>query len=107
MSADHLRDELAALHAAVGGSSAPPGWSVVTDELGFEASWIGDDGRWACVRGTLTADRPSADIAAVSTCRPLGDGWLQLACRMSDPGDAAIAAAAYALLDALPGRRPR
>jgi hypothetical protein len=101
-----LSDELAALHAAVGGSSAPPGWTIVTDERGFEASWIGAGG-WACVRGTLTADRPSADAAAVSTSRPLGDGWLQLTCRMSDPGDAAIAAAAYALLDALPGRGPR
>jgi len=104
MSSDDLRDELAALHEAVDSSPPPAGWSVVTDDRGFAASWTGDAGRWACVRGTLSTDRPAAATADVSESRRLGGGWLELAWRTSDPGDVAIAAATHALLDVLPGR---
>jgi hypothetical protein len=107
MSSGDLRDELAALHEAVDSSPPPAGWRVVTDDRGFEASWIGDAGRWACVRGTLSADRPAAGTADVSTSRRLGGGWLELTWRTSDPADVAIAAATYALLDVLPGCAPQ
>lgn len=102
MSTSDLRDEIAVLHAAIGMSSPPAGWTIVTDDDGFEASWMGTSEQWACVRGVVSADPPAEAAAAVTSARRLGAGWLQLTCRMSDPGDLAVAGAAYALLDALP-----